>query len=653
MPTSVNISGVTTADQIRSVIADTSVRYDLAQSLSEPQKIQVRENIGVVESLFLSSTLSSGNTTQAPNVDIVYNALLAKAPVESPVFTLRAETPNLRINGPAGTNRPVVFRTAGVTRFEWNLTNEAETGANAGSNLWLNAFADNGAYLDAVLRINRASLVLNFVYSPTVPNVTIGDSSTKAANTAFVADGLALKANLASPTFTGTPAAPTATAGTNTTQIATTAFVTAALSGYAPLAAPAFTGVPTAPTAALNTNTTQIATTAFVRAAVLSAGAIYDMGFNGVPLDGVSSAVSSLNTLINSVSTAGGGVIRAEGGKVLIDSTVQLKQNVTIDFGGATLVCPKLSSGAHFYCDTNANNIKVGNAKVDGRQSTYTAPLVASAMFQITNGLNCEFHDLFFFDCPQVAAAFSLSTHCRLTDINLLNCGSFNLVTLDDNDARQGVVLFNTSGSPGYGNRVRRIKGRQVGLDLVSADNQQFVKIIDIDGEGFIGRPNTTVPGAAPVYCAALDNFEISSVTGKTVSGHVVDVINSRRGLISNVMGMDVDSSCVGLFGVDGGTSEDVVIDKVVSINAGMDATALNRDCVSLVTSGANSAVKNVTVRGLVGIGSGSDTQYGVRAAKTGTTTGAVLSNLRLMADFNLTNMDVANASADVTVQTF
>lgn len=38
----------------------------------------------------------------------------------------------------------------------------------------------------------------------------------------------ALKANLASPTFTGTPAAPTASAGTNTTQIATTAFVTTA-----------------------------------------------------------------------------------------------------------------------------------------------------------------------------------------------------------------------------------------------------------------------------------------------------------------------------------------------------------------------------------------------------------------------------------------
>lgn len=41
----------------------------------------------------------------------------------------------------------------------------------------------------------------------------------------LVYDQLALKANLASPTFTGTPKAPTAAAGTSTTQLATTAFV--------------------------------------------------------------------------------------------------------------------------------------------------------------------------------------------------------------------------------------------------------------------------------------------------------------------------------------------------------------------------------------------------------------------------------------------
>lgn len=100
---------------------------------------------------------------------------------------------------------------------------------------------------------------------------------------------LALKANIASPTFTGAPLAPTAADNTNTAQIATTQFVQtaanakvennlttsttvapsktavqSALDLKAPLASPALTGTPTAPTATAGTNTNQIATTANV-----------------------------------------------------------------------------------------------------------------------------------------------------------------------------------------------------------------------------------------------------------------------------------------------------------------------------------------------------------------------------------------------------
>jgi hypothetical protein len=48
-------------------------------------------------------------------------------------------------------------------------------------------------------------------------------------HTDILTANLAVKADLASPTFTGTPLSTTATAGTNTTQIATTAFVTGAI----------------------------------------------------------------------------------------------------------------------------------------------------------------------------------------------------------------------------------------------------------------------------------------------------------------------------------------------------------------------------------------------------------------------------------------
>ena len=59
-------------------------------------------------------------------------------------------------------------------------------------------------------------------------------TTTVAPSQNAVFDALAMKAPIASPTFTGTPAAPTAAAGTNTTQVATTEFVQAARLAAAP-----------------------------------------------------------------------------------------------------------------------------------------------------------------------------------------------------------------------------------------------------------------------------------------------------------------------------------------------------------------------------------------------------------------------------------
>ena len=50
-----------------------------------------------------------------------------------------------------------------------------------------------------------------------------------------IANAIASKADINSPSLTGTPTAPTASAGTSTTQLATTAFVTAALGAIYPV----------------------------------------------------------------------------------------------------------------------------------------------------------------------------------------------------------------------------------------------------------------------------------------------------------------------------------------------------------------------------------------------------------------------------------
>ena len=58
---------------------------------------------------------------------------------------------------------------------------------------------------------------------------TVSFAAATLANQGVIKSQLDLKANIASPTFTGVPTVPTATAGTNTTQIASTAFVSSAV----------------------------------------------------------------------------------------------------------------------------------------------------------------------------------------------------------------------------------------------------------------------------------------------------------------------------------------------------------------------------------------------------------------------------------------
>jgi hypothetical protein len=95
------------------------------------------------------------------------------------------------------------------------------------------------------------------------------------ATKSYVDTADALKAPLASPTFTGTVSGITKSmvglGNVDNTADSAKPISTAtqtALDLKAPLASPALTGVPTAPTASAGTNTTQVATTAFVGTAV-------------------------------------------------------------------------------------------------------------------------------------------------------------------------------------------------------------------------------------------------------------------------------------------------------------------------------------------------------------------------------------------------
>lgn len=145
------------------------------------------------------------NTTQIATTAYADAIAALKANLASPTFTGTPAAPTAT----AGTNTTQLATTAFVTT------------------------ADN-------LKANLASPTLTG--TPLAPTAAGGTNTTQIATTAFVATSFA---PLASPTLTGNPIAPTQTPGTNNTRIATTAYADAIAALKANLASPSFTGVVT------------------------------------------------------------------------------------------------------------------------------------------------------------------------------------------------------------------------------------------------------------------------------------------------------------------------------------------------------------------------------------------------------------------------
>jgi hypothetical protein len=215
----------------------------------------------------------------------------------------------------------------------------------------------------------------------------INDATTTVApsqNAVF--DALALKANLASPTFTGTPVAPTAAAGTNTTQVATTEFVTSAVT----------TAVTTANATNANLtgmvtsvgNATTVVTNANLSGAVTSIGNTTSLGsFTSADLatalsDETGTGVAVLATSPTLVTP----VIGAATGTSL-SVTGQLTS--TVATGTAPLVVTSTTPVANLSIGGNAATVTT-NANLTGVvTSTGNATAIADGALSIakTNGL--------------------------------------------------------------------------------------------------------------------------------------------------------------------------------------------------------------------------------------------------------------------------
>ena len=187
----------------------------------------------------LSLKLNKADTSTLSNrIDLKSNAsdvttsLALKANLASPTFTgtVSGITSSMvglgNVDNTSDVNKPV--STAAQTALDLKSNTSDVT-----TSLALKAPLASPTFTGTVSGITSSMVGLGNVNNTTDLAKPISTATQTAldlkSNASDVTTSLALKAPLASPTFTGTAMAPTATAGTNTTQIATTAFVTGAI----------------------------------------------------------------------------------------------------------------------------------------------------------------------------------------------------------------------------------------------------------------------------------------------------------------------------------------------------------------------------------------------------------------------------------------
>jgi hypothetical protein len=230
-----------------------------------------------VETRFISpTTLTTSASSALYTVPTGYSAIIKQLVVTN--ITGTAATFTFYIGSASAGN--ALFSGTSVAANDTviiNLSQVLTTGeilralASTGSALNLTV---SGVINDGPLASTATYIADNAITSAKIADGAIvnGDINASAAidqsKIASLTSDLALKANLASPTFTGTPSLPTGTiattqtAGNSTTAVATTAFATTADNLKANIASPTFTGTPAAPTPSAGTNTTQLATMA-------------------------------------------------------------------------------------------------------------------------------------------------------------------------------------------------------------------------------------------------------------------------------------------------------------------------------------------------------------------------------------------------------
>ena len=251
-----------TSETTRATTAETTLQTNInatnASLTAETSRATAAEttlqsNINSTNASITSETTRA--TTAETTLQTNINATNASLTAETSRATAAETTLQTNINA---TNASLTSETTRATTAEItlqsninatnaSLTSETTRASTAETTLQTNINATNASLTSETTRATAAETTLQTNINAT--NASLTSETTRATTaettlqtninsntssiTANIAD-IALRATIASPSFTGTPTAPTPTTGDNSTQIATTAFVTATTAAATP-----------------------------------------------------------------------------------------------------------------------------------------------------------------------------------------------------------------------------------------------------------------------------------------------------------------------------------------------------------------------------------------------------------------------------------